>query len=298
MKNFISLAVLLFVLPGVLAAQERGTITDSRTITERSGMPPDTTLAHTFTLGKKFRSEHLAGTRPGVMLGNDSATIEIMTFSDSGMTMDFLDPVSKTYTEFQPGGMMRGAMEMLKSMGSEMKSKISTDSASFDSLGDGGIVAGYRTIHFRTRFTSEMSMSMMGQSYSVRVSDTVDTYVAPALKDPADSSANKRTLEDMKRSLGGLMPFDFGDMVTRLSADATRIARAGVPLKTVNTIRTSSMGKETVQRMTTEALKYERAVLPDSLFQVPADYKKVDSMLMFRPDTTRSRTSRSPHKRS
>jgi hypothetical protein len=295
MKNCISLAVLLFAVPGVLAAQTRGTITDSRMITERSGMPPDTSFSHTFAVGKKFRSEHQAGTRPGAILGNDSATIEIMTFSDSGMTMDFLNPVSKTYTEFQPGGLMKGAMEMLKSMGSEMKSKITTDSASFDSLGDGGIIAGYPTLHFRTRFTSEMSISMVGRSYSVRISDTVDTYVAPALKDPRDSSANRATLEDMKRSLGGLIPFDLGDMMTRLSADATRITSAGVPLKTVNTIRTNAMGKESVQRMTTEALKYERAILPDSLFQIPADYKKVDSMLRFRPDTTRSRTSRSPH---
>lgn len=276
MRRLIVAAVGVAAFAKTGGAQTRATITDSRVIVERWGAAPDTVIAHTIGSAGKHRTEYAGGRNPSFPFGGKAGSVELMMVADSVMTLDFVDSSTKTYTELKPGGMMKGALDMFKSLGAGLKAKLSADSSSVDSLGDGGIIAGHRTVHFRTHFGAVMALSIFGDSIRVGLHDTIDTYVAPDLKDPADSAASNRVADEMKVGLKGMFPFDMTDAFAALSVGTKRISNAGVPLKTVNTITTNAIGRTTTQRTTTEVLKYERAVVPDSTFQIPAGYKKVE----------------------
>lgn len=290
-----------FILFGSTAAlgQTQAIITDTRIITESDGGQPDTVIVHALSSGNRYRVEFVGGKNPLNPFGAAGST-QLITISDGDLTITFLDPAAKTYFEFKPFGLLNGVQEMMKALGAEMNLPPGGDSTVLDSLGDGGVIAGYRTLHFRHHSSYGMSMNLMGESFTTSITDSTDTYVAPALKADMsrDSAYSKmRPLEEVMNTLSGGMAAGMFQMVARGEGARKRISAAGVPVRTISVVTTVLGGNPSRHRQVTELLKFERAAVADSVFAVPAGYKKEEPMLRMRttPDSG-LKTSRSPRK--
>ena len=120
---------------------------------------------------------------------------------------------------------------------------------------------------------------MFGDTSVRATAVTTDLYVAPDLASDSpepDSVRTKSTsarLRSMTRAIPG------AEAMAEQTAKVTkRLAKCGTTLKTVTeTTATTAAGART-QHMSLETLNYEKRVVPDSLFSIPAGYKKVGLM--------------------
>jgi len=142
-----------------------------------------------------------------------------------------------------------------------------------------------------------MSMSALGQSFSTTFTDTTDSYVAPALKaEMGDESARfeGEGAGDILNILTGGTGGGMGQMMSKAMSAQKRIAQAGYPVKSVSSVTTTVGGTTNRRRQTTELLKFERAAVADSVFAIPAGYRKVEPMIRINPSPDSAlRTSRS-----
>jgi hypothetical protein len=280
--------LLLLAFAPPLRAQTHAVVTDFRMITETNGGDPDTAIIHSISAGKKHRLESSGGSGASLFpLGQNAGKVQIMTLTDSAWTIDYLDSDAKTYIEVKPFEMMKGATEMMKAMGMDMKMTSTADTTVVDSLGDGGLMMGYPTLHFHSLSAYYFTMGMMGESSSLVIHQSADSYVSPRLKQEwaeLDSIrfSPERISELMAQVTGG-MPGGMDSVMKKALPRMARIARAGVALKTVMETTTTVMGITSHSKQTMEILKVEKAVVPDSTFTIPAGYKKVEPAFKMPP---------------
>lgn len=300
------LAVLLALLAvaGSLPAQSRATLTDFRLIAESNGGSPDTAIVHSISSGKKHRME-FTGELPGSMnpFGGLPGSVQLMTIADSEWTIDYLDPAKKTYFELRLFEMMKMIKEMTKEFGAagmdlSAKFKSTGDTTTVDSLGDGGVVMGYKTIHFRSYSAHHWTISVMNDSMSMVLRQTIDSYVAPALKAELggldSTNFGPEALKSMMATMTAIMPTGLDSLIGKTAPELERIGRVGVAVKSVTDANTVMMGLAKHEKQTMEIMKIEKRIVPDSVFLVPAGYKKIESPIQMPtlPDST-ARTSRS-----
>ena len=274
-----TLGLLLLVLPVVATAQSPGTVTEERVTTETNGGRPDTVMMRTISSRGRSRIDAAGGrmlTEPWRSLG----TTYISVPGDSGLTITYLDSTRKTYWATNIGSALSGALKALS-----VKPLPSAAHSSLDSLGDGGIVAGFRTLHFRGHATSGMTMNVMGNSTTWADTTTTDYYVAPGLVldtlGAATPSAAHRARPDTGRShstsidtvLKQLAGETSGD-VLKARAAMQRMNKLGAIVKTVAEARVTVNDGVKLTRTTTELVSHKTMVVPDSLFAVPAGYAK------------------------
>jgi hypothetical protein len=153
-------------------------------------------------------------------------------------------------------------------------------------------------LHFRTYGAHYWTMSVMGQSMTMSLRQTSDSYVSPALKselgDLDSTSFGPEALKSIMTVMSASMPTGMDSVMVKSATKVARIGRAGTPLKSVVDGTTAMLGLIKRQKQTVEILKIEKAIVPDSLFVVPGDYKKVDSPIQMPPmPDSSARTSRS-----
>lgn len=304
MNKHLAIVFALSAFASALPAQSRGTVTDFRMISENDG-PPDTTFVHTISSGKKHRIE-FTGALPVSMnpFGGSSGNVQLMTLADSEWTIDYIDTAKKTYFELRLFEMMKSVKEMMKKMsaeGMDVGPKFTTmaDTTTVDSLGDGGVIMGYSTLHFRTYGAHYWTMSVMGQTMSMSLRQTSDSYVSPALKTELggldSTSFGPEALKSMMAILSASMPTGMDSAMAKIAAKTARISNSGMPVKTVVEGTTVMLGLTKHQKQTMEFLRIGKAPVPDSAFLVPADYKKVESPFQLPPmKASATRTSQSP----
>lgn len=288
MTRLLAFVSLLFVVALPLCAQTSAIVTDFRMITEMNGGAPDTAIIHSIAAGNRQRLESKGNAPSSISpFGSIAGNVQIVTVADSDITMDYLNSDSKTYFEFKPLEMMKGAREMMKSLGADNRMTSTGDTVVIDSLGDGGVVMGYPTIHFHSYSAHYFTMSMMGESTNMAIRQSTDSYVSPKFKQEwAAKDSNAFTPEKLTEMLGKLsdiMPMGMDSVIAHQVSKMARITRAGTALKTVMEMTNTAMGMTSTTKQTMEILKVEQAVVPDSTFTVPADYKKTEPLLRRAP---------------
>lgn len=276
MKRIVACLVIACAAGRSAGAQIPALLTESRMIMQIGDNAPDTSIVRTISAGKRHRMESVGRSAMGPLFG--SSTVQILSFADSEMTIDFLDDSAKTYIEMKPMLMMKMAKEMSASMGVNMKYESTADTVTVDSLADTKVVMGYRTVHFRALSAHSFRMTMMGESATMSMRQSFDTYVAPDAKKliaGLTDSLLTTGVGGVMSSLGGAMPPGMDSVMLRAAAKMARINAAGVPLESVMEMETSMEGPGGLrQRQEIEVLKMERITVPESTFTVPKDYKK------------------------
>jgi hypothetical protein len=260
------------------AAQTGAVVVDQRMIMETVAGKTDTILSRTVTSKERYRVDYISSTaaapifRPG--------RTELMMPGDSDMTIIFMDSARKIYAEMKQSSIMSSA----GIAGVAMKFESTGDSATIDSIGPGPTIAGHKTLHFRTHSTSRMTMTMFGDTSVRATAVTTDLYVAPDLasasteRDSVRTKSTSARLRSMTRTIPG------AEAMAEQTAKVTkRLAKCGTTLKTVTeTTATTAAGAHT-QHTSLETLNYQKRVVPDSLFSIPAGYKKVALMDIVSP---------------
>lgn len=274
------------VLAGPLGAQTTAVVSDARIITETDGHT-DTAVVHTIRAGKRYRME-IQGRAPNTIdpFMGGSGNVILMTVSDSAMTMDFLNAATKTYIEFDPLSIIRATREMMKAMGAEMKFERVGDTVTVDSLGGGGLVMGYPTLHFRVFTAFHSKITIMGETSPMNMRQTMDIYVSPQLKKEWGGEEISAFFagdpnSGMLAGVSDAMPMGTGmdSAFAKVAVMQKRIGAVGGTLKTAVESSSATMVMATKQRQTTEVLKIEKMIVPDSIFSIPGDYKKTEPML-------------------
>ena len=208
-----------------------------------------------------------------------SGLTQLMMTGDSDVTVIFMDSARRIYAEMKPSLILTSA-----GLGGAMKFESKGDSATIDSIGPGSTIAGHKTLHFRTHSSSRTTMTMFGDTSSRAMAVTTDVYVAPDLPSDSAEPDSVRTKTTSARLRSMTRAFPGAEAVAAQAAKVTkRLAKCGTTLKTVTeTTATTAAGTRT-QHTSLETLSYENKVVPDSLFLVPAGYKRVGLMDLFSP---------------
>jgi hypothetical protein len=262
---------LLLLLPvASVRAQVRASITESRVITEKPGEAPDTVVMRTVAAGPRARMEvsgpgamHL----PWSMIGSTT----IMVSSDSSITTTHIDPLKKVYWIDDTG---KTIANNLKWMHLDVQPETAPDTARLDSLGSGGMIDGYNTIHFRERSATRMSVSTASINSVTTQTTIYDYYVAPGLK---SDSIDKTVSPGIRLPSRDMVTLSLAmkELGAREAANKKRMAKIGDIVRTVahSTVDADNLF-HTQNTTTTERILDTVAVVPDSLFVVPASYTR------------------------
>ncbi len=274
------LSFLVLLLPVALSAQSIANITDQRVITETNGGPPDTVFHHTVSSRGRTRLD-ISAHGPLPIPWRTMGSTAITSMSDSGPVMFMVDSSTKTYWSLNLRSVLTG---VFKSTGMTVKPASPGNGLSLDSIGAGDVVAGYRTVHFRSHTTNSMTMNLLGNPSTFTTATTADYYVAPGLRlDTLESAAASATKQRM-RSVGDTLPKSVADSLfagvppsmitaaTQAREAMSRMNKIGSAVKTVVESRITVDGGVKVTRTTTELVSHSTMAVPDSLFAIPAGY--------------------------
>ena len=264
-----------------LGAQIPALRTESRMITQIGDNAPDTSIVRVISAGKRHRLEFIGHPPASMDPFSGKSTVQILSFADSEVTIDYVDDSAKTYIELKPLLMMKKANAMVAAIGASMKMESTADTVTVDSLAGTEVVMGYRTVHFHALSAHSFRMTLMGENATMGIRQSFDTYVAPDAKrliaGLTDSLVTSAGAGGVLSALGAGTPPGMDSVMMRAAAKMGRINAAGVPLKSVIEMETSMEGPIRLrQRQEMEVLKMERITVPESTFTVPKDYKKTE----------------------
>lgn len=262
---------LLLVIPGASAhAQVRAAITESRIITEKAGATPDTVVMRTVAAGPRSRLE-ISGTGATRPPWQTTGPITIMVSTDSSIATTHIDTIKKVYWIDDAGKTIADAV---KSMHIIMQPVTAGDTLRLDSLGSGGMIDGYNTIHFREHATIRMSVSTPSINSVTTQTMIVDYFVAPGLKSDSIDKTISPGIQ-LSREMGTASSA-MKELGARRAANKQRMAKIG---DVVRTVAQSSTNVDDLFKFqittTTDRISDTVAVVPDSMFTVPAGYTKV-----------------------
>jgi hypothetical protein len=252
------------------AAPSQATVTEMRVITERNGGDPDTVLTRTTESGGRTRMDVTgpgAKKDPWQLMG----TTEIMIATDGTPTAIFIDSARKTYWTTDLRAMM-SAVPNATTM--SIKPAATRDTSILDSLGDGGMVAGYPTLHFRRHATAQMTMNLLGQASTWTDAIVTDYYVAPGLTPDSDEQAARHKPEKPSRAGAGMLPRNMQGVAAAGAAAMRRMRKIGRIVETVTESTTTTDGGKMTNRRTEEFVSRRTIPASDSLFSIPEGYKR------------------------
>lgn len=279
MKRIVAGLVIACAFGRSARAQVPALLTESRMIMQTGDKAPDTAIVRTISAGKRHRLEFTGHPMASMDPYTGRSTVQLLSFADSEMTIDYLDVDAKTYLEMRPLLLMKKSKEMMAAMGVEMKVESTADTVTVDSLPDTQVVLGYRTVHFHSLAAHYFRMHVMGETATMSLRQSVDAYVAPDAKPIVtgltDSLLTTAGTGGVMSALSGAMMPGMDTVIMKAVAKMGRISAAGVPLKSLMEMETDADGQRpTRMRQSFEVLKMERISVPESTFTVPTDYKK------------------------
>ena len=165
----------------------------------------------------------------------------------------------------------------MTAIGKNIEFKMESDtgaSVKLDSVDQGEVIAGYKTVHFRGLSTHRMTMNILGAPTAWNVQTTTDYYVAPGFSpdslELSSSSASKRALEIATASIApGIKA-----LAARNRSAMERMTKLGTTVKTVTESRISTSAGVRTRIKSTELLAHRTMSVPDSTFLIPAGYTK------------------------
>ncbi|HVR42807.1 MAG TPA: DUF4412 domain-containing protein [Thermoanaerobaculia bacterium] len=255
MKRILAPLVLLVLCAGPLAAGMKYQF-ESRTA-GRGG----TSLVGTASVeGSNMRLDITEGDD---LLFKDRA---VVLSRDGGKTMIILDPREKTWFELSIGDALQAMGSMMKSMGGMFQMSIDNQTVDVKEAGDGGTIEGYPTRKYEVRTTYDLNMRIMGMKSASNVDMTTETWATTAIDPGFSTFVQTRGLRTGMEDLDALIA-------------AQTASVKGFPLKQVTTTKTTQGRKADTQVTTMTVTGIEKASIPASEFEVPADYSQTESPL-------------------
>ena len=198
-----------------------------------------------------------------------------------------VDTVKREYSEMDFRKMDNLFSEMTKML-SSMDMKMSGMKAEATDLGDGGIILGHPTSHWKVHQTMTTSMAAQGDTMALSTDMFIDTWFANdiarlAPKGPMNSGELEPDSLALRMAHG-----IFGEDMEK-SLEAYKKMPKTLPLKTVTSGSVEMGPMDVIMTTTLEVTKFERGKFDAALFQVPKGYKLVDFPGLKPPSTSQSR---------
>lgn len=184
---------------------------------------------------------------------------------DGGSTMFFVNPEEKTYMEWDLSSMFKALGDLQQASGGMVSLDFSDTSADYLGSSPGGTVLGYETTAHRMKTAFTMEMKVMGMTRRNTVETESEAWVTTGLEAAGFDAWLRKT------------PPTTGDaeLDTMLKEMANRID--GTVLKSVaTTVMTDKKGRQRRSVTTTEVTTVEETDVSPDLFEIPADFEKVE----------------------
>jgi hypothetical protein len=238
--------------------------------TERIGMS-----GHASILGDRARIDldSLAAPMTPAQHQEGASAMQGMYFLslDGGRKFVYVIPSKKQYMEMQTLGMMQG-LNALTGAGGLIKFEASNIHVDAEKLGAGPTILGHRTVHYRLTDSKTMKTRILFKTMTSRDSTVTDLYYAPDLKNFINPF-----LSNSQATTGALDMFGAEYKQQYMAAHA-KLYQEGAPLRTVATrTRTDGSGKVTTTISTMEVTQLNTGYVNPSIFDIPADYTKIDT---------------------
>lgn len=202
---------------------------------------------------------------PGASPGEEVAII----MPDTGKTLTIVRPSAKQYFRFNPMEMMDRMQKMMEGMGASVSLDPSSQEPTLENLGQGPVILGHKTVHYRLTIGMKVKMSAMGESHTIDMASTTDEYLAPDL-----------TIADPFR---GLKANDMGAIFgpgSKAYMNKVREIQEKMPKSTelrAETRLTMNAGSQTSDlKSVREITSIHKTKASSDLFEIPHDYKQVD----------------------
>jgi hypothetical protein len=260
------LAALL--IPLQLAATIAATRYESTTQSESTGAVPRLSQRSVFTTsGHDARIDVIERTGPTSPTDFMMGSYTVVRGGEKKMYS--VDTVKHEYYELDPAVMKAQLREMMKGLAG-MGMKFSSFTIKVEDMGDGEIITGHPTRHWRIQNTIEMSAAMGGDTFQLRMDVTGDNFYAKDITNPKDPTV----------ASDSAIMVQFGDFIPEQDAAKIRAEMSRLPqtpqLKSVSKMN-SRMGPTDMTVTTTNLVtKIETVNVPRSFFDLPKHYKKVE----------------------
>jgi hypothetical protein len=215
--------------------------------------------------GRDVRTDILERTGPRSPGFESEGSYTLLRGKD--MKMFSVDTAKHTYYELDLAKMQAQLNNMMKSSGATMK--VSRFEFTVEDIGDGEIILGHPTRHWRIRQSMDMRMGVDAETMAVTTENTIDSYYAKDLKLPKEPIGDGDTAS--LRVFRNLIPeSDAGKMRAQLERLPKTLALRSIAKGTsgVATMKTATSSS-------TNVTKIETLKVPASIFEIPAGYKQV-----------------------
>jgi hypothetical protein len=215
----------------------------------------------------KVRLDVSGTARSLAMPGSPGMDVTIIML-DSGKTVIYVNPKTKTYMQINPMEMMDRMQKMMEGMGATMKFDFTGD-PKVENLGAGPEILGHKTQHYRMTTAMKMTMNAMGESQTVETSSVIDEYLAPDIKHSTD------LFSGMSSGMGGMMGGsnkEYIEKVKQLKAKLPDAMELRAETQSTVSMAQGSQNMKSIREVI--AIKKTHAT-PDQ-FVVPAGYTKID----------------------
>ena len=180
-----------------------------------------------------------------------------------------VDPIKREYYEMRVKDLIDKTAGMMKAL-EGMKTKVSEDKVDTEDLGEGEVILGHRTRHWRMRQSMTMTAQMMDDTIAISSEMIIDTHYARDLERLKSTSVKVDSLQ--LSAFRSFMPF--GDMAKTVAA-YSRLPKT-IPLKSVQKGSFFMGPMDMSVTVTTAVTKIEKGKFSESLFRVPKGYKLVE----------------------
>lgn len=189
---------------------------------------------------------------------------EYILSRDQGKTVYTVSPQTRTYSQYEVQDMFASLGGMVRGLRGKMHMEFQSPTVEKLLEEDGGMIAGLPTRHYRLR-TTYVTTVHVGEDRTLHTTREEDVWTTTQLGDPSLFS----WLTAAPPSTGDAQ-FD------QIVRDAMHKV-PGFPLKRVTVTRTvTGDGREQITRGEMEITELKSVELPDSLFQIPDGYTKVE----------------------
>jgi hypothetical protein len=184
---------------------------------------------------------------------------------DGGKTLYLVSPKDKTYAEWSLQGMLGAVGAVMNGMGPLLK--VQFDNLKVDRVaeGDGGLVAGLPTRHYKSHTTYTMTIKVLGMGNTANVVSEQDVWATTKVSDVALGVWLRA--EPLRTGNA-----EFDKLIT---SQAVKYPAFPLKVVTVSTSTPQKGDKVTKTTATTEVTQLEaNASVPASSFEIPAGYKE------------------------
>jgi hypothetical protein len=194
-----------------------------------------------------------------------------MIVEQDGKLITYLLPKEKRYMQINPAEMMKQMQTMMQGMGAAMKFDVSGPEPKLENLGQGPVILGHETVHYRVTTGMRVTMSAMGERETMEMSTTTDQYFARRLGEVMDPFSGMTTMRETS-SMFGVGNKAYIDKMWAVQAKLPKAPELRAEQRTTM----SRAGLVSNIRTVREVTKIQRVKAPADLFVIPRGYTKMD----------------------